>query len=604
MEKISKHTIFDDVLYGPEHSDQQIKQTGTSVNITPGAVIGALTGVGVAKMLADRKAKNDILIASLPKGQRASSFANKGYYSQVENIIKTLSIVFTPVSVIYNIKDGNKDVTIDIIHVDNEMTPQMRLAWANRDEEYFKNFLINKIKSDVQMVEQHFADHLLSAHFKEKKAGLYASIEKTAAAKMKYEADPEFAERSAEAFLKLAKEVEIGIDVCLDRPFSDYSDAELTYDFLSYQDKYASFSDPKVLTPAYMINRMKVVYFPDRIIFVVDNKAISTLPASSMDDREFDLFKKQDSHYFKKVFEKSMKDGASFIKIRPEAIEKHASEEDQPLTIDPSSLFKMNSVNPVLYLLLLNKQYTQEWLTFEPLALIKMIETDFNLDQGINDVALNKILSVRTCNATTTPYVNSFAFEKVLRSFTNLPINFFEAETKDIGLKEIAYGLETFDLVTPDDDTYDNFGLEVFNYLVNIIKDKNCAFFLPDKNSSKSLKHDDFYKILNSYLLDANIANNISEIDDLQTKAKLISDQELLQSLTKEILLSFHENQAYVLDDKKLVAMIKSNGGDPSLLEVAKRQAIQNLEVDNYVNSQIQSLGAQMNLYGVSLTEE
>ena len=38
-------------------------------------------------------------------------------------------------------------------------------------------------------------------------------------------------------------------------------------------------------------------------IFVVDNKAISTLPASSMDDREFDLFKKQDSHYFKKVFE-------------------------------------------------------------------------------------------------------------------------------------------------------------------------------------------------------------------------------------------------------------------------------------------------------------
>ena len=605
MEKISKYDIFDEVLHGPKQ-DKPTAQSGVSVNITPGAVIGALTGANIASALAKRKEKQDLIISNLPKGRQTPSFSDKGYYTQVENIIKNLSVTFTPVSVIYNVKDEKRDVVVDMISVDDEMTPAMRLAWMNKDADFFKNILINKIKSDVQIVEQHFADYLLSQHFKNKKKGPFATIEKTAMAKIQYELNPETADKAADVFLKIANDEEITLVVDLDRPFSDYTDVETQLDYLSYGEKYASFGNPKFLTPSYLLGRLKIAYFPDRVLFIVDNKVILTLPSSDMTPDEFDLFKKQDSRYFRKWFEKELREGNQFLKMEKKA-EQTAGEEQQELEeliLDPSTLFEMTSVNPVIYLLLLNKKYGQEWMTFEPAALMKMLEDDYQIKDGITDVVLNKIMSIRACNASFSPYETPHAFEKVIRSFNSLPVDWFETETTDIGMPEIAYGLETFDLVTPDDDTYDNFSQDVFNYIIDLLQQTNCVFFLPNKNSIKSPLHENFYKFLNDYLLDANNESSTTNIDDLSEQAKMIAQNELLQRLVSEVLSDIRANGDYTLDDKKLLANILSSEGTPEMLDVIKSQVMQNIEVDAYMAREIKMLEAQLNLYGLSLVEE
>lgn len=605
MEKISKYDIFDEVLHGPQDENSHAPN-GATVIITPRSIISALTGAGIASAVAKHKEKQDLIISSLPKGKQTPSLADKGYYSQVENIIKNLTVTFTPVSVVYSVKDNKKDVVIDTISVDSDMSPAMRLAWMNKDGEYFKNILINKIKSDVQMVEQHFANYLFSKHFKNKKSGPFSTIEKTAAAKLQYESNPEIAEKSAEFFLKMANDEDITLVVDLDRPFTDYLDVEAKYDFLSYGEKYASFSDAKYLTPGYILGRLKVAYFPDRVLFVVDNKVIMTFHSSEMTPDEFDLFKKQDSRYFRKWFEKEVREGNQFLNIEKKAEQAVATEQQEmeELVLDPSVLFTMNAVNPVIYLLLLNKKYTQEWLTFEPVPLIKMIENDFGVADGLSDAVLNKIMSIRTCNSSLTPYEVPHAFEKVIRSFNNLPINWFAEESSDIGLPEIAFGLEAFDLVTPDDDTYDNFSQEVFTYIVNLLQQNNCVFFLPNKNSIKSPLHEDFYKQLNKYLLDANNETSTSGIEDLSEQARIIAQNEILQLLTEEVLLSIRESGEYNLDDKMLLATIISSEGDPSLLSVIKSQVLQNIEVDDYMASHMRMMDAQLDIYGLSLVEE
>lgn len=605
MQKISKHTIFDDVLYEPE--DRENSNPGVAINMTPGAVIGALTGANIASVLAKRKAHNDAIMASLPKAppQVQPNFANKSYYTQVANVVSNLSVTFTPVTVIYTVKDGKQDVTIDMIRVD-EMSPQMHLAWVNRDSDYFKNILINKMRSDVQVVEQHFANRLLQKHFKTASESVTSLLDKTAAAKHYYEQQPDLADKAAEAFVKMSADAEIDLELKLDRPFTDYADAEASYDFLSYNEKYASFANQKLSQPNYLISHLKTVYFPDRIIFVVDNKAILTLHNSEMTAEQFEKFKLQDSKFFKKWFEGSVKSAPRINKFASETLpeDTQASVPQLSLTADPRSAFLLTEANPVLYLLLLNQKYGQEWMTFEPMALIKMIEEDFNLTEGVSDLVLNKILAVRSCNASFAPYDNAHAFEKMIRCFNGLPIDWLISENDDIEPKDIAYGLETFDLVTPDDDTYDNFSLPVFKYIVDLLVSSNCLFFWPDKNSSKSPLHEAFYLELNQYLLDASIASAVADISDLQQRSEAVARQELLHSLIHDILNDIRSNQSYTLNDKNLLKIVKSAGQDESLLYLAKMQVVLNTEVDEYMQDRMGLFSAQMNIYGLSLQAE
>jgi hypothetical protein len=103
---------------------------------------------------------------------------------------------------------------------------------------------------------------------------------------------------------------------------------------------------------------------------------------------------------------------------------------------------------------------------------MQMIEKDFALKRPIDDIALNKILSIKVANSGDKVYLNRHAFEKVVRSFNDKPVDFMERETDDLDLQDFAVALDSLNRVTPYDNVYDNFSPEVYNYMAQVLADK------------------------------------------------------------------------------------------------------------------------------------
>ena len=110
-----------------------IDAPNTKIGVTPGAVIGAITGAVISSSITKKKLEEqDILrrrneLKNMPK-------LEGNYYKQVKSVIENLSVAFTPVSAIYILKDKNTSFTLDTVNV-SEMNPEMKQAHKNKNEE-------------------------------------------------------------------------------------------------------------------------------------------------------------------------------------------------------------------------------------------------------------------------------------------------------------------------------------------------------------------------------------------------------------------------------------------------------------------------------------
>ena len=109
-------------------------------------------------------------------------------------------------------------------------------------------------------------------------------------------------------------------------------------------------------------------------------------------------------------------------------------------------------------------------------------------------MSIYAVLSEETMNAFTSP----LAFEKIARSFNELPIDFLSPESDGLGIGEIVYALECYAEIIADKgiDAYELFSDEVILYIANTMLDKDIVVIYPNlKNQTDSYM--EFYFRLN-----------------------------------------------------------------------------------------------------------
>jgi hypothetical protein len=307
-----------------------VDKVAFDVNVTSGSTLGALTGA----LIAGKKTKADILKRQFEDDATKNLEGN--YYNQVQNLIQNLKPIFTPFGVVYVVKSNGREITIETIETE-EMNKDMYAAWQHKDYHYFTNLLLNKMHSDIQMVEQNFAKKML-----EKQMGLQNQVQSNMGKKASEEAinfddvtmpemldqmirtkelygkQSDYTEKIAGIMINLMDGEDYKIEWGLERPFDKYAGVDTALSFMGLKDNTSDIKSLQqhYLNPGYLADKVKVGFLPDRVLFIVDNKVLSTLPALKMNEDAFSHFEKQDKLYFVDMFNKETKKGVARIKGR------------------------------------------------------------------------------------------------------------------------------------------------------------------------------------------------------------------------------------------------------------------------------------------------
>lgn len=591
---------------------RSIDKSAFDISVNPASLVSSITGAMVARQVV----KADMLKRQMENDNTTVLQGN--YYSQVQNLLQNLKIIFTPFGVVYAVKNGPKEITIETIGTD-EMVTSMYQAWQRKDYDFFKNLLLNKMHSEIQFVEHEFAKNLI-----EKQMALQNGIKKTASEivpaddltfieviehvasiKALYEKHTEGTEKLANILLSMV---------------SDFPSYNLGWEFQRPLEKYASFADAisflglnlnskdirslqgEYLNPNYLNNRVKVAFLPDRVIFSVDNKMISSLLAMDMNETAFKAFDNQNEKFFENFFKEESKRGILRMKgkLPPDSdlvkknIEKVA--EDRSL----ASIFNNGNIHPFIYYLTLEKTFGNEWMNWDSYALVKSIEDEFDLKNGISDIPLNKLLSIQASNVSLISYQSYHAFEKILRSLTDKQINFTEREINDITTQDIAFGLDVLDTVTPFDNTYDNFSQETISHIISILVNNNCKLFLPSKVLNSQEKNH-FYHELNKYLLDEFNRVEIQGLNNDELESQIIQENEIIQKTGLAILdqVRKYSSKSGFEYESFVDALLEKLGVPEKLRSIISTQVFTNIVIDKYLSIKSDMLEEQKKLFGL-----
>ena len=568
------------------------------INLPVPAIVGALTGTAIAnksmqkKMLEQQNERDNTIVL------------NGDYYTQVNNMAENMKISFTPFSVVYFLKNGASWAEFESIPTES-MNRDMYVAWQQRDSDYFKSLMLNKVKAEIQFAEQQFARNIINKHLELGKQASYDILpcELFGYADNLYDAYQQPGmQKIAEVLMNTYKDEVIKIAFKIGDDASKFSNAiGGKLDFMKIHD-HGDLDDMqgRFLSPMYLKTHGKVAFLPDRVLFVVDNVVVTTLPAFDMDAETFDAFANHNESYFKDLFDRETKMGLKRMAAKLPEEKKNLNKEASLFNIPITDIFENNFIHPMIYYMVLISKYTEKWLDFDAYALIKILETDFGLNGPICDIALNKILSVQSVNVSDPPYVAPLAFEKVVRSFNSLPIDWMVMQNEDITPVQLAFGLHCIDVVTPDDDTYDEFSEDVFSYIVKNLAAKNIKIFLPDINAKVSNIHKEFYDVLNEFLLNQNEALATSNTTDLKEKADLMQKEDILQSVLFIVLKSI-KNDEVAIDDNELRRVLAENKCPDDYIELAIAQIKECVSIDLFMAREDDIFAAQSKIYDLSV---
>lgn len=576
--------------------ETKVEKQSFEINLPVPAIVGAITGAGVAN-----KTMKNQLIKQQAK-QDNTTVLSGDYYSQVDNMANNMKVTFTPFSVIYSLKNGAQYAQFETISTES-MNRSMYTAWQQRDSMYFKNLILNKVKSEIQFAEQQYSRNIINKHLEMGKRASYDILP--------FELF-QYASNIANTYKK------DGMDKVASVMFSEY-DNEVVKISMTIEDP-SKFSDTiggnldfmkinkkndlddmqgRLLSPFYIKTHGKVAFLPDRVLFMVDNLVVTSMIAIDMNAEAFDFFVKKDENYFKDLFDRETKMGIKRMLAKlPE--KKNLIKEASALMINVNDIFTNSFIHPFIYYKVLTDKYTDKWLSFDVRALVKIIETDFDLVEPIGDIALNKIMSVQSVNKAVLPFENPHAFEKIIRSFSSLPISWVMPESEDITIKDFAFGLDCFDMVTPDNDVYDDFSEDVFSYLIKCISKLEFKIFMPDMSITRSDENAMFYKILNEFLLNTNQEIASAGVTDLKKRSDIIQREELLQKSIIDTLMLIKDDKIDIADSGLSKGLSEFYCPD-DLIELGSKQLRDCIEVDMYVSDQNKMLEGQMYMYGLSI---
>lgn len=589
------------------------------VSIGPGTVLGALIGaaIGVKKNGERQRDYQDRLriMNAPPNSKKTAPSMQGGYYSQATNLAKNLRVVFTPVSAIYLVKNGSNDVAIETINVDR-MDDVMLNAWQRKDQDFFKRMLLNKMLMEINLAEKMFAKNIVAnQQILTQNIAKRSGIKKTASFDMEddlcgyldsilkmrsyYDGSSE-SQKLASVLGNMINGTDVLILPGLGEEPEKYASLGKVEDVFGINASTSNIRSLKsrLEKPLYLKKHLQVGFLPDRVSFVVDNTLITTMSVFDMNNKGFEAFKKQDQKYFKKLFSQT-------IKIKP-GINKTAAEGEQKvklLNIPRATAFRMNEIHPYVYYQILKKKYGKAWNNCDLSALIKRIELDFKLEgTGIPDIPLNKIMSIYTClsDETINAFTSSLAFEKIARSFNDLPIDFLTAENEGLGIGEITFALECYAQIMADRnvDSYELFSEEVISYIADVMLSKDIVVIYPE-TENRTDTYMEFYTNLNRKILDKLIEkNNIDAIDSENIDMLSAKQNEILQPMAIQALTAIRAKQVSKdLASEYIDELCESNEFDMTKDELLRRQIQINLNTDDFLKGKLKAERAQMELY-------
>lgn len=435
-----------------------LKKTAFDINIDPSSVVGALTGAFVA----NKKLKKDnaSALADMMSGQ---NLVRPSYYEDVKRLDKNTDIVFTPLGVLYVLDDGMTKLVVDQISV-TDMDENVRSKFNAGDKAFFKNVMMNKVRSDIDIAEKAFAGRMIdkkmgvgfnkkAASIEEHLSDIKDAIEKGAAEKtIDYILDEEPLTVSA-AF---SDEVSINKVAFLGQP-------------LEFLGTLGQTKEEKLKDPAYVAKKARIEFMPDRVLFIADDMVVGQLGVLNMNEDGFEAFERQDKNYFHDFFTEAL--GVK----KPGILDlfKRASVDSE------SDAFNEHMVDARVYKNILDRKYGKEWLSFDPSVLIKEIEEDFLLGEAVPDLVMNKVMMIQAANnPKALIFQNISAFEKALRAVNDKPIDFFESE-RNISLGEFVYGLKVLNEVSPFQDIFELLSPGVIHYTVDTLASENYRVIYP-----------------------------------------------------------------------------------------------------------------------------
>lgn len=600
----------------PNNIDYQ-KGNNSFMKVTPGAVLGSALGLTLGykkgKKDAERKMQEE-----LNRFNNAKPVIDGNYYQQAQHVMNNLGVVFTPFGTVYTIKDKNKNVAIDTIEIE-EMNKAMKSAWKNRDGEYFKGLMLTKMYSEMQIAEQGFAKKILEMQNSNDKTAdeiEYEVSEMTDLDRFIKVAELEecfsFTGKETEEYFEKISSIQEyfeGLDdvqfrLKLDRPFEKCAGVlSGIKSCLGFGETHQSLKQMQknLSNPSYLKNNLKVGFMPDRVIFTVDETLVSTLSLTNMNEDGYDNFQKSNSKYFKDLFVQEMKKSTNqkiaFTEVNH--LEKVASADD--ISTDIRDIFTKSSIHPVIYYLLLTQRLSTEWFDYDPMALVKIVESEFNLEQPLSDSALDKILSIQAANKSDAVYSVPHAFEKVVRAFNDKPIDFLEREDDDLDVDDFAFAIDVLDRVTPYDDIYDNFSPEVLDYIASTLAKKDSRCYAPSYIVGSPLEPK-FQEVLNEILLRVTNKFTTDDTFDAVLEKQVIDRNGYIHDMSSSVIKAVRRalenkntNPALVVSE-----MIKKIGVPEELTIMVKREVVKNLAVDEVLKLNENRLNEQLIKYNMA----
>lgn len=565
-----RNKITDDIFRDAAQemfSENPVYKVAFDMNMAASTLLGYAAGNAAGKVVGKATAQDKMLRDSL-RNSRIPSLEGD-YYSQIENMSSNMKVMFTPLSVVYMLKNKGKDVTIDVIET-SEMDERMNDAYKEKDAEFFKNLMINKINLDAQNVELIFAKKLLNANKElksriDKKASEHNEMDMLSEMRELYTIQ-RVVEKNPEGlmtryFEKVASETEnMKISLELERPIRNYSELGNTQMDIFKIAKATEDErvQEKLLNPKYLKRKVKIGFLTDRVTFMVDDIIISQLHTIAMNEEGYKKFKGKDVKYFKDLFIKE-NDNSDLVKTASEVL----------VTKD---IFYNSLVHPKIYYIVLNNKFGKEWIEYDPEALIKVIETEFELTEPIYDRALDKILCIQNICNSNDCLTNAFIFEKAARALNSKPISFTEWEY-NLSPGELVNALQIIDELTPTNDIFDDLSEKVVGYISKAFVLGECRAIIPNKKIISSDLEQRFFEILNS-----DINQRWSSLS-----AQEITYQRYIQPLSSAVVKGIRASKDYsgeAIESLLIKLAKKASITDERMINLSRQTAIVNLSID------------------------
>lgn len=493
---------------------------GTDAGLIMGSIAAGLTVNHLAKKSKEQQ----------ENVQPTNSLQN-GTYSQIENILRDLKIVFTPISVIYSVNGQ----VFEIISAD-EMNAYMKQAFIQKDANYYRDLLINKINMETQLAEQAFAQRLLTANGA-------TDQQKQANFLEKQEYLIKLSEEECDTLVKKASQGLEGVKVTLDPSFESLRPFHQSITFCNPKEMekvagiFELFHDDNVQdVGVHQLNsQVNVGFLPDRVVYLWNGQLIDQLTVLHMNEQGFEAFRNRDKQFFIDLFKqytKEVSEGIQESPLEPNHIEptedktREASESDllerlektaegfedisdnffkdsaPVIERDHIDLFEDPDIHPIVYDKVLSHKYGVTWYRHEMEAIMKQIEEDFQLSKGIEENPLNKISIIHAISHPDhAMFTSPFTFEKYMRGINSKSV-LFEDFQGNLSFEEIMFGLELAKLYNGD-EVFFEFHSNVAAYVAEEIMNDGVGvrFVSSVLYDETNPSENDFFRTVNSFLM-------------------------------------------------------------------------------------------------------